>query len=95
MIFLMNAFQNAKTKVMRLLYEKYLVNDTVSGSGSALRKVCRDNKFAYMTTDRDIERANADSNCTIQLLDVAWTRHIALLISKKNPFREAMNRLSV
>lgn len=80
---------------MRTLHEKYLARQNFDSSESGLEKVCNDDSFAFMTSNFAVDRFNIDSNCTLQLLDVAWTRHIAPLVSKNNTFREAWNRLLV
>lgn len=88
-----NFFKNAKTRVLRTLFKKYLVNDSSLNFKSGLEKVCNDGKLALLATSYDVERADIDSNCTLKLLDAIRTRHCALHITKRNPLREAMNRL--
>lgn len=88
-------FQNTQVKLLRTLYEKYFFDENFPIIDFGLKKVCSDEKFAFMVSDFEVGEANLNLNCTLQLLEGAWSRHIGLAISKSNPFREALNRLLV
>ena len=88
-------FQTSTDSLLKLIYYRLIAphESTLTFSDTdGLRRLCYDNKYAYITADYILLQEEFMPNCSISLIPKAFIRGLlAFPLSKKSPYLGLLN----
>ncbi|KYM79557.1 putative glutamate receptor [Atta colombica] len=86
-------FQNTSDKIMNVLFDKLLRKETDLPSNylDGLERVCKDDKYAFMTLDNMATLLQQKVDCKLEPLDVITQTTIAMALQPNSPYRGIIN----
>ncbi|KAG5317735.1 GLRK protein, partial [Pseudoatta argentina] len=86
-------FQNTSDKIMNVLFDELLIKETDLPSNylDGLERVCKDDKYAFMTLDNMATLLQQKVNCKLEPLDVITQTTIAMALQPNSPYRGIIN----
>ncbi|XP_017796565.1 PREDICTED: probable glutamate receptor [Habropoda laboriosa] len=84
-----SVFQNTSDRVLTAMFEELLTNevDLPANYLDGLRRVCRENKYAFMTLDNMASVLQGKLECALEPLDVLTQATIAMAVPADSPYR--------
>ncbi|CAK9824831.1 Probable glutamate receptor [Anthophora retusa] len=82
-------FQNTSDRVLAVMFEELLASekDLPVNYLDGLRRVCRENKYAFMTLDNMASVLQGKLDCALEPLDVMMQTTIAMAVPADSPYR--------
>ncbi|CAK9807402.1 Probable glutamate receptor [Anthophora quadrimaculata] len=82
-------FQNTSDRVLAVMFEELLASekDLPVNYFDGLKRVCRENKYAFMTLDNMASVLQGKLDCALEPLDVMMQTTIAMAVPADSPYR--------
>ncbi|KAK0174203.1 hypothetical protein PV328_007312 [Microctonus aethiopoides] len=82
-------FQNTSDKVMSVLFEKVLVkeNHLPTNYLEGLSRVCKEDKYAFMTLDNVVSQLQSSLDCIVLPLNIISQTSIGIALQPHSPYR--------
>ncbi|XP_028047966.1 glutamate receptor ionotropic, delta-1 isoform X2 [Monomorium pharaonis] len=86
-------FQNTSDKTLRVLFDEVLMKETGLPSNylDGLERVCKEDKYAFMTLDNMAALLQQKVDCKLEKLDAISQTTIAMALQPNSPYRGIIN----
>ncbi|XP_011693318.1 PREDICTED: glutamate receptor ionotropic, delta-1-like isoform X2 [Wasmannia auropunctata] len=86
-------FQNTSDKIMSVLFDELITKETDLPSNylDGLERVCKEDKYAFMTLDNMAALLQQKVDCKLEPLDVITQTTIAMALQVNSPYRGIIN----